>query len=155
MAKVVARTAESAVHDLAASFCRCERMVLMLSELTSGNPAPTPAPVRSKAAAPVATAVPPTPDDAPKVQAPKPVDIKVDTQALKEKLMESIQHLNQAMRDGGRNLNFHMDEAVGAPVVTVKNADTGEVVRQLPNEVVVRIAHNIEEFKGLLHNKLT
>jgi flagellar protein FlaG len=44
---------------------------------------------------------------------------------------------------------------VGAPVVTVKNADTGEVVRQLPNEVVVRIAHNIEEFKGLLHNKLT
>jgi flagellar protein FlaG len=155
MAKVVARAAESAVHDQAASSCRCERMVLMLSELTSGNPAPTPAPVRSKAAAPVATAVPPTPEDAPKVQAPKPVDIKVDTQALKEKLMESIQHLNQAMRDGGRNLNFHMDEAVGAPVVTVKNADTGEVVRQLPNEVVVRIAHNIEEFKGLLHNKLT
>lgn len=127
----------------------------MLSELTSGNPAPTPAAVRSKVAVPVATAVPPTPEDAPKVQAPKPVDIKVDPQALKEKLMESIQHLNQAMRDGGRNLNFHMDEAVGAPVVTVKNADTGEVVRQLPNEVVVRIAHNIEEFKGLLHNKLT
>ncbi|WP_310609871.1 flagellar protein FlaG [Limnohabitans sp.] len=154
MAKVVTPAAESPEHDQAASFCRCERMVLMLSELTSGNPA-IPTPVRSKAAAPVATAVPPTPEDAPKVQAPKPVDIKVDTQALKEKLLESIQHLNQAMRDGGRNLNFHMDEAVGTPVVTVKNADTGEVVRQLPNEVVVRIAHNIEEFKGLLHNKLT
>jgi flagellar protein FlaG len=132
-------------------------MVLMLSELTGGNsaPIPTPAAVRSKTAAPAAAAAPPTPEDAPKVQAPKPVDIKVDTQALKEKLMESIQHLNQAMRDGGRNLNFHMDDAVGAPVVTVKNADTGEVVRQLPNEVVVRIAHNIEEFKGLLHNKLS
>lgn len=129
----------------------------MLSELTGGNSAPitTPSPVRNKPAAPAAAAAPPTPEDAPKVQAPKPVDIKVDTQALKEKLMESIQHLNQAMRDGGRNLNFHMDDAVGAPVVTVKNADTGEVVRQLPNEVVVRIAHNIEEFKGLLHNKLS
>ena len=129
----------------------------MLPELTGGNSAPitTPTPVRSKPAAPAAAAAPPTPEDAPKVQAPKPVDIQVDTQALKEKLMESIQNLNQAMRDGGRNLNFHMDEAVGAPVVTVKNADTGEVVRQLPNEVVVRIAHNIEEFKGLLHNKLT
>jgi flagellar protein FlaG len=103
--------------------------------------------------APVAAAVPPTPQDAPQVQAPKPIDIKVDPQALKEKLMESIQKLNQTMRDGGRNLNFHVDEAVGGPVVTVKNADTGEVVRQLPNEVVVRIAHNIEEFKGLLHNK--
>ena len=65
MAKVVAGAAESALHDIAASFCRYERMVLMLSELTSGNPAPTPAPVRSKAAAPAPTAVPPTPEDAP------------------------------------------------------------------------------------------
>jgi flagellar protein FlaG len=40
-------------------------------------------------------------------------------------------------------------------VVLVKNADTGEVVRQIPNEVVVRIAHSIEAFKGLLHNELT
>jgi flagellar protein FlaG len=128
----------------------------MLSELTSGNSAPATPIARNQVATPVAApAVPPTPEDAPKVQAPKPMDIKVDPQAMKEKLLESIQQLNQAMRDGGRNLNFHVDEAVGGPVVTVKNADTGEVVRQLPNEVVVRIAHNIEEFKGLLHNKLT
>jgi flagellar protein FlaG len=155
MAKVVGRATEYVLRKRAASFCRFERMVLMLPELTGGNstPIPTPTSVRSKPAAPAAA--PPTPEDAPKVQAPKPVDIQVDTQALKEKLMESIHNLNQAMRDGGRNLNFHIDEAVGAPVVTVKNADTGEVVRQLPNEVVVRIAHNIEEFKGLLHNKLT
>mgnify|MGYP000668012873 CR=1 FL=1 len=126
----------------------------MLSELTGGNPASTAAPQRTPVNAPVAAAVPPAPQDAPQVQVPKPIDIKVDPQALKEKLMESIQKLNQTMRDGGRNLNFHVDEAVGGPVVTVKNAETGEVVRQLPNEVVVRIAHNIEEFKGLLHNKL-
>jgi len=123
----------------------------MLSELTNGNPVPS----RTQTSAPVASAAVPVPADAPKVQAPKPVDIKVDTQALKEKLMESIEKLNTAMRDGGRNLNFHVDEAVGGPVVTVKNADTGEVVRQLPNEVVVRIDHNIEAFKGLLHNKLS
>lgn len=127
----------------------------MLSELTNGNSAPTTPVARHQVATPVAVATPPAPEDAPKVQAPKPMDIKVDPQAMKEKLLESIQQLNQAMRDGGRNLNFHVDEAVGGPVVTVKNADTGEVVRQLPNEVVVRIAHNIEEFKGLLHNKLT
>lgn len=126
----------------------------MLSELKSGNAAPVPLGQPAPAATSVTSAVPPTPADAPKVQAPKPVDIKVDQQALKEKLLESIQKLNQAMRDGGRNLNFHVDQAVGGPVVIVKNADTGEVVRQLPNEVVVRIAHNIEEFKGLLHNKL-
>jgi flagellar protein FlaG len=94
-------------------------------------------------------------EQAPKVQAPKPVDIKVDVEKLRASLSESLEKLNQSMRDGGRNLNFHMDESVGGPVVLVKNADTGEVVRQIPNEVVVRIAHNIEAFKGMLHNELT
>ena len=121
----------------------------MLTELRNGNPVP--APLNTPASVPVAPAA----EDAPKVQAPKPNDIKVDVQALKAKLLESIEKLNQTMRDGGRNLNFHMDESVGGPVVLVKNADTGEVVRQIPNEVVVRVAHNIDSFKGLLHNKLT
>jgi flagellar protein FlaG len=37
-------------------------------------------------------------------------------------------------------------------VVTVRSAETGEVIRQIPNEVVVRVAHNIERVKGLLLN---
>ena len=127
----------------------------MISEVSNGSPPPAP---RSQASTPAPVAAgmaPSTLADVPKVQAPKPTDIKVDTQSLKQKLMDSIEKLNTTMRDGGRNLNFHVDEAVGGPVVTVKNADTGEVVRQLPNEVVVRIDHSIEAFKGLLHNKLT
>ena len=94
-------------------------------------------------------------DQSPKVQAPKPVDIKVDVEKSRAILSDSLDKLNQMMRDGGRNLNFHMDDSVGGPVVLVKNADTGEVVRQIPNEVVVRIAHNIEAFKGMLHNEFT
>jgi flagellar protein FlaG len=151
MAKVICAAADMDGHDNPVRIRWCERMVQMLSELNNGKPMP----LGTQASAPAVCAAAPTPADAPKVQAPKPIDIKVDTQALKEKLMESIEKLNTVMRDGGRNLNFHLDDAVGGPVVTVKNADTGEVVRQLPNEVVVRIDHNIEAFKGLLHNKLT
>lgn len=125
----------------------------MLSELRNGNPAP--APRNAPASVPVTPTVAPAASDAPKVQAPKPNDIKVDVEAMKAKLLESIEKLNQTMRDGGRNLNFHIDESIGGPIVLVKNADTGEVVRQIPNEVAVRIAHNIDSFKGLLHNKLT
>lgn len=91
----------------------------------------------------------------PKVQERKPVEIKVDVEGMRANLRDSIQRLNDSMRDGGRNLNFHIDDKVGGPVVLVKNAETGEVVRQIPNEVVVRIAHSIEAFKGLLHNELT
>ena len=46
-----------------------------------------------------------------------------------------------------------MDEKLGRPIVYVKNATTGELVRQIPNEVVVRIAHSIADFKGMLHNE--
>jgi uncharacterized FlaG/YvyC family protein len=45
-----------------------------------------------------------------------------------------------------------MDEVLNAPVVTVTSAQTGEVVRQIPNEVVIRIAHNIERVKGMFFN---
>jgi flagellar protein FlaG len=92
---------------------------------------------------------------APKVQAPKPVEIKVDLEKMKANLQESLQKLNETMRDGGRSLTFHMDEQLGGLVVQVKNADTGEVVRQIPNDVVVRLARNFDALKGVLHNELT
>jgi uncharacterized FlaG/YvyC family protein len=93
---------------------------------------------------------------APKVQAPKPVDIKVDMAKLKANLDESIARLNETMRDGGRNLNFAIDSSTaGSFVVVVKNTDTGEVIRKIPNDAVLRIAHSIDALKGMLHNALT
>ena len=92
---------------------------------------------------------------APKVQMPKPIDIKVDIEKMKANLQESLDKVNQLMRDGGRNLNFSMDEKLGGMVILVKNADTGEVVRQIPSETVVRMAHSLADFKGMLHNELS
>jgi flagellar protein FlaG len=92
---------------------------------------------------------------APKVQAPKPIEIKVDLEKMRAGLQESLEKMNQVMRDGGRNLTFSMDEKVGGLVIFVKNADTGEVVRQIPSEAVVRMAHSMDAFKGILHNELS
>lgn len=81
---------------------------------------------------------------------------KVDMQKMQQDLNSSIEKLNQAMRDGGRNLSFSVDPSVvGGPVVSVRNADTGEIVRQIPNEAVVRVAHNIDALKGVLYNGLS
>ena len=92
--------------------------------------------------------------------APKAVDAKsqvpVDMERMermKLNLEATIGRLNEQMRDGGRNVTFAMDEALGRPIVVVRKEDTGEVIRQIPNEVVVKVAHNIEALKGLLMNK--
>ena len=90
--------------------------------------------------------------ETPKVLAPKPVAIKFDASEVRQNLQEAVSMLNQQMASSKRGLGFQIDEAVGGPVVTVRSADTGEVVRQIPNEAVVRIAHNIEKVKGLLLN---
>ena len=63
--------------------------------------------------------------------------------------------LIQQLTSSKRGLGFHIDDAVGGPVVTVRSADTGEVVRQIPNEVVVRVAHSIQKMKGLMFNSKT
>ena len=105
-----------------------------------------PAPASSQAPGSSAIQLP----DTPKVQAPKPVAIKFDASEVRQNLQEAVKMLNQQLSSTKRGLGFQIDEAVGGPVVTVRSAESGEVVRQIPNEVVVRVAHNIEKYKGLL-----
>ena len=140
----------------------------MLSEIQGGarpiiantaQPARAPVAVPGQNSLPIKDTAVALPDASevktPKVQAPKPVEIKVDLEKMRASLQESLQKLNDTMRDGGRNLSFHMDEQLGGLVVQVKNADTGEIVRQIPNEAVLNVAHNLERLKGMLHNATT
>jgi len=57
------------------------------------------------------------------------------------------------MSDGGRGLHFSIDDKMRMPVILVKNRESGEVIRQIPNEVVIKVAHSIDDLKGLLHNQ--
>jgi uncharacterized FlaG/YvyC family protein len=38
-------------------------------------------------------------------------------------------------------------------VIRVSNTATGEVIRQIPSEDVLRMAHQIDALKGILYNK--
>jgi len=82
----------------------------------------------------------------------KKAEVGADLQSLQKSIEASVDRLNAMMKDTGRNLNIGIDKALGGPVVTVRNAESGEVVRQIPNEVVVKMAHSIEAFKGWLHD---
>jgi flagellar protein FlaG len=86
--------------------------------------------------------------------APKPAAELIDnSERLRHNLDAAIEHINTVMRDGGRNLSFSIDPALGRPIVVVRKEDTGEVIRQFPNEVVIKVAHSIEALKGVLLNK--
>ena len=79
-------------------------------------------------------------------------EIKINVEQMKKNLDQAIGQLNDNMRDGGRNLAFAVDEVLGRPIIVVKKEDTGEVIRQIPNEVVIKVAHNLDKIKGILFN---
>lgn len=77
---------------------------------------------------------------------------KPDPQEARRALQEATEHLNQQMRRNSRDLSFSVDDVANTVVVTVKNRESGEVVRQIPNEAALRVAHNLENMKGLLQD---
>ena len=88
----------------------------------------------------------------PKVTVPKPIDIKFDPAEVRQTLQEAVSILNSQLNEHNRGIGFSVDNALETPVVTVRSTVTGEVVRQIPNEAAVRMAHSIDSIKGLLIN---
>jgi len=125
-----------------------------LSHPTGGMRAATS--IQSSSAAPVSpkvdmkAAVSLAIDPMPVLHAPA----KVNTQEMAQNLSVAIEHINSVLKDGGRGLSFLIDETLNRPIVKVTRADTGEVIRQYPNEAVVAVAHNIEKLKGVLFEGL-
>ena len=105
----------------------------------------------SKSAVPAAPAAPAAPavSAVPKAPAIK-VEPLVDPKQMRENLREAIEKLNDQVERNGRGLNFSVDDRLNRPIITVRSTATGEVVRTIPNEVVIKVAHNIEDIKGLL-----
>lgn len=68
----------------------------------------------------------------------------------RKELEQAVQELKRTADTAGRSLGFRIDPAVSGAIVTVSNLETGQVIRQIPDEVVVRVAHSIEKMKGLL-----
>ena len=115
----------------------------------------------SQAAAPdlqlpgsAAVSSPPKVTNVPKVSAPKPVEIKFDPAQARQNLKTAISLLNEQMASTKQGLGFSFDESINSAVIKVSNIHTGEVVRQIPSEEVLRMAHKIDDLKGILYNKV-
>ena len=84
---------------------------------------------------------------------PEKVDLGYDPKQERAKLQQAIDQLNSQMKEKNRDLSFNLDERINRTIITVKKMETGEVVRQIPSEDFVKLAHSLEDMKGLLFNK--
>jgi flagellar protein FlaG len=65
---------------------------------------------------------------------------KTTTPELAVALKAAAEQIEQYLKSTGRELNFSIDEDTGQTVVTVRDASTGDVIRQMPNEEALRLA---------------
>lgn len=73
---------------------------------------------------------------------------------LRSDLEETIRALNIKMEVRSSRLNFSVDEVSDRVMVTVTNKNMGEVVRQVPAEAILKVAHNMEALKGVIFDEM-
>ena len=83
----------------------------------------------------------------------KKADLAIDPIEMQQKLKKILEEANQHMANSKVQLGFSMNQAIDGPVITVKNLQSGEVVRTIPSEVVIKVAQNIDSLKGILFNQ--
>ena len=60
--------------------------------------------------------------------------------------IESVtKQIDSFLRSFGRSINFRVDPGSGQMIVSVIDATTGEIIRQVPGEDALRLAQSIEQ----------
>ncbi|WP_087503404.1 flagellar protein FlaG [Pseudomonas sp. SID14000] len=67
-----------------------------------------------------------------------------------EKVKKAVSEIEKFLSSTRRNLEFSTDEESGKIVVKVIASETGELIRQLPSEEALRIAHSLSDVNSLL-----
>jgi flagellar protein FlaG len=70
--------------------------------------------------------------------------------------MEAVaQQMRDYLRSNGRDLEFRVDADTDAMVITVREAASGEVIRQIPNEEALQMRRYLDEWSGTFLNVTT
>ncbi|MGE8392561.1 flagellar protein FlaG [Pseudomonas sp. BIGb0427] len=69
-----------------------------------------------------------------------------------EKVKSAVKDIEKFLASSRRNLEFSTDEESGRIVVKVIASETGELIRQLPSEEALKIAHSLSDVNSLLFN---
>jgi flagellar protein FlaG len=80
------------------------------------------------------------PEPAPQQQPPQPEQV--------QKAVESMKQLIEAKAPN--SLAFSIDDSTGKTVVRITDAQTGEMIRQIPSEEMLEIARSLDRMQGML-----
>jgi len=89
----------------------------------------------------------PVPVKAPSV-APQPAP---QQQPSKEQVQKAVESMKQMIETAAPNsLQFSIDDDTGKTIVRISDAQTGEMIRQIPSEELLEIARSLDRMQGML-----
>lgn len=81
---------------------------------------------------------------------------KADVEASsQEQVLKRVQEMVDRIRQRITTVNFQIESDSNEVIVRVVNKETGETVRQLPPEEVLRLRESLADFKGALISEVT
>jgi len=69
--------------------------------------------------------------------------------AIREELNEAVSRLNDFVQSVQRDLEFDVNDDTGQTVVRVIDQQTDEVVRQIPDDLALKLAENLQQDEPL------
>jgi len=64
-----------------------------------------------------------------------------------EQLQTAINTVNRSLKNSNQNVQFSLDADTNKMVVRMVDAETGEVIRQVPSDAVLAIARSIDQYQ--------
>lgn len=92
----------------------------------------------------------------PAVDRPTPLEMLEAAEAsisMEDRLQEVADQIRQAASAFSKKLDFLFDKATGRLVVRVMNADTNEVIREMPPQKLLELAAKIQEDLGVIFDE--
>ena len=74
---------------------------------------------------------------------------------MRQRMAAVAQQLRDFLRSNGRDLEFSVDADTHAMVITVREAASGQVIRQIPSEEALQMRHYLDEWSGTFLNVTT
>ena len=72
---------------------------------------------------------------------------------LEEQLQEAVQTLNDTLARTPTKANISHDDVLNRYVVRIADKQSGEIVREIPSEELLKFARHLEKLKGILFDK--
>jgi flagellar protein FlaG len=79
---------------------------------------------------------------------PEPAPQQQPEPAQVQKAVESLKQLVEAKAPN--SLAFSIDDSTGKTIVRITDAETGDMIRQIPSEEMLEIARSLDKMQGML-----